>query len=948
MGVRVSDAEGVAEGVDAGIASTLEIIAKAGYKTVASASGLDADYPNPEQRTNAGGYISFLKTRNTPEQIVNIANAAKSAGLSVEYDETYFTPSITVRIPYTNDMTGHEEIIEEASAPIDKQFGVEHSWDLDSKTFINEWLPARNKLLEEVIQKHGGLFKDDAKTVEMWKAFSDALRPTPIEGEVAVFHTNKLIDTFNAIENSNSKSDKSLVKLAKEALALYESGANSVLENLLSRIDKRFEMLDEVPEGEAQPSIPAITMQPLGSTPIVHNIGASIAELYELQLSDFADNLMERVKQRLKASERPKYKLKFNPAAAKIISNYLPRAAENIRLRNLAILEAAERTSKDLMIDYSRIHGFDKLIEQAFPFQFWFTRSALLWLKRVVSAPGIAAFAYRYRELQRRNTNYGFPSRMQGKNLFYAPWLHEGFGDVIGFDLFGKVYTGEQLFRPVQNYANLDADITTEAQNYIIDLAKQEVISMTDATAALKDKKGTIWDDAVSYVKLNTMKDKTDPVTLVGMMMSLDPYINAAVQVMRGTPENISPFPLTRQGNALEAVWGKSVIGIVGGILSYPEDTIRKLTGLPELGEWTDYYVDFWLSNMAVEGRYDVDDIKKAMISREGAIFEEAKYKASLYIAYRAPFTALGQVIQDGHTDPQTLASAFLMSFLPAGVFPDGEMELRGLKDEYSQAWKDYMSGDKEALEKFDEQYPEYATRMMMFQEPDERLRGHLISAIWDAYTKLPSANKQIASETLGGSFQAYFLSPETRNYEKIDENTLTTWARKLGYQAPATPETEQTATQTVEPMKYYPEDTAATIQTFIDERKTKFPNYFIYTGVLYDLPKNKQEAFKKKYPIIDDYLDWKKAYAESNPTIKSYLEDRANKDGSYDTEYDVDAVKDYVSQFDSSIMGDILYHQWTGNPLSSGTLAGLNKLFIDAGKPGGDFKLWLRVLLNE
>ena len=159
-------------------------------------------------------------------------------------------------------------------------------------------------------------------------------------------------------------------------------------------------------------------------------------------------------------------------------------------------------------------------------------------------------------------------------------------------------------------------------------------------------------------------------------------------------------------------------------------------------------------------------------------------------------------------------------------------------------------------------------------KEPTERLRAHLINMIWETYTALPSANQQIAADSLGDAFKVYFLDKKTQNYEKIDEGTLTTWARKLGYQAPMLQGVnEQAATETVDPMKYYPEDTAATIQTFIDERKTLFPNYFIYQSVYFKLPEEQRQAYLKKFPIVKDYWDWKDEYVKQNPVVKSYLD---------------------------------------------------------------------------
>jgi len=121
-----------------------------------------------------------------------------------------------------------------------------------------------------------------------------------------------------------------------------------------------------------------------------------------------------------------------------------------------------------------------------------------------------------------------------------------------------------------------------------------------------------------------------------------------------------------------------------------------------------------------------------------------------------------------------------------------------------------------------------------------------------------------------------------------------------------------------------------------------------MYQGVYFRLDKETQKKMLKDVPMLEDYWDWKKEYTDSNPTIKSYLEDRAAKEGSYDTEYDVEAVKDMITKFDPNLLGEVLYHQYSGDPLSSGAQAELNTLFIQAGKPGGDFKLWLRVLLGE
>lgn len=699
---------------------------------------------------------------------------------------------------------------------------------------------------------------------------------------------------------------------------------------------------DEIP-------LPPITERPAGSEPVHMNTGGGLSEMMEYDVPTVVDKMMEILAQRLEASKRQDYMIDIPEGGDQPLQDLLAWAREQQRLRMATVMEGANRVTKDIMIDYSRRRGIDQYAEIVFPFQFWYTRSLAMWMKRMVSKPSVMAMAYRYMELRRRNEMTGYPTRLGGKSPVYAPWLPESMGDWMFINPWNKFYTPEQLFQPIQNFASLDAEVAKEAQAYIQGLMEQGTISPEAARAAIVDKKGTIWDDAVQYTRANSMKNETDPLTMASMFVGLDPMMNALYQSLRGTPEQISPLPLTRLGNSFEAIGGDGVLGLLGAMLSYPEDKLREVAGLPQAGEYTDYYVDFALSNMSTEGKYSIDEIKQAMISRQGQAFEEATLWAQQYLALRTPGTAFANAIVSGVRKPDDLASAFLMSFFPSGLFPEGEMELRGLRDEYQQAWKDYERGDPEAIEKFNEKYPEYQTRMMMFKEPEERLRAHLINIIWETYTAMPTANQQIAADSLGASFKAYFLDNKTRDYDKIDEKTLTTWARKLGYQAPALPGvTEQAASETIDPLSLYPEDTAAIIQTFIDERKTRFPDYYIYQSVYFRLPKEKQDAFLEKFPIVEDYWDWKKAYTDANPTIKSYLESRADSAGNSDTEYDVEAVHNQLLSFDSQLLEDVLYYQTTGERMSTGTKDALLALFKLSGSPGGDFNLWLDVVLGE
>jgi hypothetical protein len=175
MGVRVRDAEGVAKGVDAGIADTLEELHKMGYNSAQSASGLMVDYPYPDRRSRGVGYIAFWKHKNTPEQLQSIKDAAIASGMYIGENDIFFSPAITVRMPYTNDMSSFDVLRDQANAVADKFSGGDYKV-IGTDKFLSTWLPKREATLENLIDKHGGKLIDDTKVSNMWDSFITNLK----------------------------------------------------------------------------------------------------------------------------------------------------------------------------------------------------------------------------------------------------------------------------------------------------------------------------------------------------------------------------------------------------------------------------------------------------------------------------------------------------------------------------------------------------------------------------------------------------------------------------------------------------------------------------------------------------------------------------------------------------------------------------------------------------
>src|SRR3990167_4678215 len=122
----------------------------------------------------------------------------------------------------------------------------------------------------------------------------------------------------------------------------------------------------------------------------------------------------------------------------------------------------------------------------------------------------------------------------------------------------------------------------------------------------------------------------------------------------------------------------------------------------------------------------------------------------------KTPGTLPILALKEGAT-PVEVAGAVVSSLFPAGLFPSGELKLRGLKAEYDAAGDRFNAGDEDAINKFFDDYPEYETRLALFDEPEERLRQFLVSEIWDRYTQLEPQNKGRAADLLGEEFEQSF-----------------------------------------------------------------------------------------------------------------------------------------------------------------------------------------------
>jgi hypothetical protein len=402
--------------------------------------------------------------------------------------------------------------------------------------------------------------------------------------------------------------------------------------------------------------------------------------------------------------------------------------------------------------------------------------------------------------------------------------------------------------------------------------------------------------------------------------------------------EDMTLLPMTRTGNAIKAVTEDSPMGsignFVGSLMAAPENAFRKAKGMSEFGDWGNYYIERQIANMVGEGVCNLRDAQLAMMEHTGPIYAEALKRTMLEQAFKVPgslgtYAALHTDWQKGKIMDQAgdMAAAVLFGFAPAGLLPPAELEARQLKPLYNAAWKAYNAGDTQALDRFNEDYPEFEARTALFLEPEQRLREFLITDIWNGWEEIKKndvAKKQLQA-SLGSDFQDNFLDDKTRNYDLVTDETLAFWSSQMKNVLPENaPEPVPNPSYQEQPT--IPPKMEAEVNAYKETRNANFPNWYATQERYYALPPGiERKAFLGQYPWLKEYWDWNREYKTSHPNIEKYQ-----------TEYE-------PPYYDYSFMQDVtqpLYKQLyqyyiNGVPLSTGAINELNRLWMDSGQQG-------------
>lgn len=645
--------------------------------------------------------------------------------------------------------------------------------------------------------------------------------------------------------------------------------------------------------------------------------------------------------------------------------------------KKLGAMDFAKLSRDHSLLNYTQRRGIDGLMGHIFPYHYWYTTSVTEWAKHLIGAPMVGSAWSKYEELRRRNGMLGFPSRMEGKFWIPAPWLPDYLGDEIFSSPQSRLMPLESIMQPVSLYSDLSETMTQNTIYKINDMVRQGMISPAQAAASIQSGGDEIWQDALAEAILEDDGALSDSVTLASQLMGVAPWWQTSYYFATGQKDKISVLPPTKVGQALSSFRSSDqpgapsnlgtligdILAAAGNVIKFPGETTRDLAGMSPYGEPGDYYVRLMLASMLGDGyTSDVAEVERQMIERQGNYWEEAKRRADVYLSVRLPGSMFLHQIQEFAQNPSAenasgIPGAFFLTMFPAGMIPQGEQVLRDMAPMYQEAWKKYNMGDKEALNRFEEQYPEYRIRRNMFKDNETLLKGFLVDQIWDKYTSIPKASRQLAVQSLGDNFQKLFL--EGKAYDRIDNETLAAWSYSLGGMVPQTEQTAGALESNQVPVPRYTPEVEAAVTEFQTQRDEMFPDYYWQQQIYWDTAEGEREGLKRSMPSYFRYLTWRNNYYEQYPIVKRWSDDQSARRNDGDDSL-LSPVGDTLGgsnasipsqsvfiEFDNTLKAELGKYIINGTPLSSGAIAELTRLWTAKGKPGGSLEQWINAVLG-
>lgn len=706
---------------------------------------------------------------------------------------------------------------------------------------------------------------------------------------------------------------------------------------------KRFPIKNDAPEAKQptlyqdapKPVLPdADPRMPLGAYPMEPLHSEVTDEGWSQHVRPLLDNMREVALKQLEKRTPEGATRDMSQEGQEMLRKYMQQTKVDMAGAKLATIRWGENQRDFAMLNYKRRYGFDKYLEMAYPYQFYYTRSMMNWAMRALDKP---AWFANYARLQRQQNRYerDIPERLRGKLKISAPWMPDWMGDAMYIDPMKIMFPFANFTRPLDTLTRDANSQQAEAERVLQEWAADGSISEADIATAAKTKTGATWERAIAEAKIRRESEISNPVDFVNAMFGPAWYLTTPWKMLTGKGNEVDPTPILNTTRAIDTVtqgtWAQSVGDLIG-MVGKPEQMIRNKLGLPEFGEYGEYYIDRQLANMVADGMISSDEAQQAMIERAGATFDMARERVKYELAMRVPTAAAlmaGLTADNFVQGVARMASTAPASMFGSGLLPAGELEYRGLKQEWNEAWKRKDAGDDKAINTFFDEHPEYEAYLAKGKKPEERLRSYLVGQIWDGYMGLGTTDRKTANAEMGELFQQAFLDSETRSYDSLDVEQLAAWAQMLNKSVPNTEATAPAIAQPAPRINTYDPNVTKVTDQYFRLRGEQFPNYYEVEQGYFAIPKSERASYMREHPELKQYWDfkdkWQKAYPEYEPILRGQVFKRID-----------------TSQWSPLLLDYVGMYAMTGEPLGKGAWKALEQQWIMAGSPYGDVKSWL------
>lgn len=589
--------------------------------------------------------------------------------------------------------------------------------------------------------------------------------------------------------------------------------------------------------------------------------GKAIDELWYMRGSQALDAIEESA---IGMANTPNFKFDVPEGAENMLRAYMDKVSNETSDNLYRATRMGEWGRDSALLNYNRRYNYNTWLGAIAPYEFWATQTAWKWALHSIDRPAMLSTYLRMKKFMNTagHPSAGFPSRLRQHIRIPMPFLPDWMGNDVFVDPMSTALPFDNFARPFERMKSQAESDEFKAERVLEELLNDGKINQQQYDQALAGKEGPVWERAIALGRQDDSENRQSGFDFMSMMVSPHAPILWAYNLARGTPENIQPaLPLTRSIKGVTALLGvgpnKEGINIEG--------KIRTMMGLPAFDKWDDYRIDRMLSNMAATQEITVEEALRAMIERQGPIYMTARRRAAKEFGVGAMGSITG---------------------IPTKSYPVGEENLRQLKPLYEAAWEAYENGDMDAVQDFYDKYPEYETRLALWDEPEERMQSFLIDQLWSKYHDLSDTNKWELREQLGPTFEQAFLSRDTRNYDAIPLEEMQYWLASMGGEPVGT--FSYSGSQAFTPVELTDPATARQIDSFYDIRERMF-RYREVIKPLQDQYFSLEEGaprrdFRRQHPALEQYWDWRREYLKRNSNIVPYIVDDPDKRPKYES----------------------------------------------------------------